>query len=465
MFYFQVFFEDNNIEFRFSMDYGTVEKNEDDFFDEIEKIESYIIKSGEKINFESLNLFFNKTKKHFSNKFLINEPLNSNIEFIICDNSLDNIENIIKFINQNKELNITLYSKNYSYVVNSLKNENYPNLKIKFENSENPISYKEFYDMYNKLDEIIKFINHYDLSPLEKVFLVYDIVKANEYNKEGKDEHYSKSRDLNQVVNGDKIVCVGYANLINYLLTNLEIKNKCIITYNKERKIGHQKNFLYLNDKKYGIKGAFFLDVTADRKKNEDYIDNYKYFLKSFDFFDTEKSTILEPKELTLLSKSEEEICKDILDKNENSLSHILKLLSFINVKYSLIAILSQIYSDENKLKELIKLVKDEYNKKDIIEKNFKTALYKVRRIEYINNIIKRDLTEEYIDEVYDKNYTLDKGIINLLKAIGLYEEYSIDNNLANISNVNLDSLKMRLLKDLKIYLNDLPNNQYIKKM
>jgi len=66
---------------------------------------------------------------------------------------------------------------------------------------------------------------------------------------------------------------------------------------------------------------------------------------------------------------------------------------------------------------------------------------------------------------VYDKNYTLDKGIINLLKAIGLYEEYSIDNNLANISNVNLDSLKMRLLKDLKIYLNDLPNNQYIKKM
>ena len=44
-------------------------------------------------------------------------------------------------------------------------------------------------------------------------------------------------------------------------------------------------SFLYLNDEKYGIKGAFFLDVTADSKSTNDYIDNYRCFLKPFNFF------------------------------------------------------------------------------------------------------------------------------------------------------------------------------------
>ena len=61
------------------------------------------------------------------------------------------------------------------------------------------------------------------------------------------------SSNLNQIINGDKIVCVGYANLINYLLNNLDIKNECIITYNKEKKVGHQRNYLYLEDKPKSI--------------------------------------------------------------------------------------------------------------------------------------------------------------------------------------------------------------------
>ena len=44
--------------------------------------------------------------------------------------------------------------------------------------------------MYEKLNEIISFINYYNLSNLEKVLLIYDIVKANEYKKENKDDDY-----------------------------------------------------------------------------------------------------------------------------------------------------------------------------------------------------------------------------------------------------------------------------------
>lgn len=465
MFYIQVFFENNNTQFHFSMDFIKTQKNKDKFFDEMEKIKSYHIKNGEKIDFEILIDKFNKFKKSFAQKFLIDEPNDSSIEFRISDDSYNKKDKIIEFIKQNKNLNITLYLKDYNYIINNLKEENYPNLKIKFENSENPISYKEFYNMYNKLDEIVKFINHYDLSPLEKIFLVYDIVKANVYNKEGTDEHYSKSRDLNQIINGDKIVCVGYANLINYLLTNLGIKNRCIITYNKNTKVGHQKNYVYLDDKKYDIKGAFFLDVTADSRHSDDYIDNYKFFLKPFEFFSSKNSIIIQPKELSLLSKSSEEIYNDILGRNQDSLSHLLKLLRFVDIKYSLLETLSKIFSDNDKLTELIKVVKDEYNSKKLTEEKFKTALYRVRRIEYINNIVKRDLTEEYINEVYNKSHKESEKLIQLLKAIGIYEEQGIDKILANINDINMDNLRMRLLKDLKIYLNDLPNNQYIKKM
>lgn len=465
MFFIQVFFENNKIKFEFCMDFMKVEKNEENFCYEIDKIKNYVVKDGENINFDLIYESFDKFVKRFSENFLIAKEFNYDIEFRISEDSYIQKDSFIKFIKQYKNLNIILHTKDYNYIINNLKEDNYPNLKIKFENSETPIPYKEFYDMYKKLDEIIKFINNYDLSPLEKTFLVYDIVKSNIYNKENKNESYSKSRDLNQIINGDKIVCVGYANLINYLLTNLDIKNKCVITYNKKTNVGHQKNYLYLDDKKYDIKGAFFLDATLDRRQNDDYIDNYKYFLKPFDFFNSKNSTIIKPKELTLLCNSEEEIYKSIPGKDGHNLSNLIKLLSFIEVNFSLIETYSQIYNNKDKLLELVKKVKTQYNKKSIGEAKFKAALYKVRRIEYINNIIKRDLTEEYINEVYQKNYMIDERAIKLLKAIGLYEECGIDKDLTNIEEIDIDSLRMRLLKDLKMYLNDLPSNQYIKKM
>jgi len=464
MFYIQVFFNEKNIEFRFNIDFINIQKNENNYFDELEKIKHYKFKSQKEINFKYIFEEFNKFRKIFANKFLINKKYNSNIEFKIYNNSCNDTNKIINFIKENKNLNIILYINNYTNIINSLKNEKYPNLKIKFDNSEKPITYKEFYDMYNKLDEIVKFINHYDLTPLEKVFLVYDIVKANVYNKEEKNEHYSKSRDLNKIINSDKIVCVGYANLINYLLTNLGIKNQCMITYNNEKKVGHQRNYLYLEDEKYNIKGVYFLDVTADSRKDNDYIDNYRCFLKPFKFFYSEKDEILQPQELCLLSKSNDYICENILNSEENNLSSLLKLLSFVNVKYSLLAIISQISCDKNKLIELINLVKKEYNHK-IGPKNFKTALYKVRRIEYINNIINNDLSLEYIEKTFNKNFKYDEGFISLLRALNMSEDFDFNEILAGINNIESDSLRLKLLKDLKIYLNDIPNNSFIKKM
>lgn len=465
MFFIQVFFENGNIEFNFTMDYLSVEKNEEKFFDEIEKLRPYITKYNTKINFDAIYSKFEKFKNEFSKKFLIEERFNQDIRFKINDDSCQEKEQIIRFIKNNKNLNITLSIKNYEYFIKNLKDEDYPNLKIAFINSQEPISYKEFYDMYKKLDEIVEFVKYYDLSPLERVFLVYDIVKSNTYTKEGKDEPYGKSRDLNQIVNGDKIVCVGYANLINYLLTNLGIKNKCMMTYNEEKKVGHEKNYIFLDDEKYNLKGCFFLDATADSKRNDNYIDNYKYFLKSFDFFYSEKETILNPKELNLLSKSSDQIFAELRGQEKDTLSQLIKLLSFVDIKYSMLHTLVSLFYNSDRAKELIDIVKEAYNIKSIGEKNFKTALYKVRRIEYINNIVKNDITEEYVDSVFKKNFKLDMGTIRLLEILGMYEQQNIDKELINVKDINIDNLRMKLIKILKLNLNDFSDNQYIKKM
>lgn len=464
MFFIQVFFENNRIRFNYNMDLLQVQKNREMFFDELEKIKNYSILENKVIDFDLIIKDFNKFKEKFSNIFLVDKNTDSSINFIIYDDSLNEMDKIIKFIKKYKNLNITLHLNHYSNFVEAINEEDLPNLQIKFENSEKPISYKEFYNMHKKLNEIIEFVKHYDLSPLEQVILIYDIVKANVYKKEEINESYTKSRNLNEIIYNDKIVCVGYANLINYLLTNLGFKNKCIITRNKETKIGHQKNYLYLEDNKYDIKGVFFLDVTADSKKIEDYIDNYKYFLRPFDYFDSKKSVIVSPKELRLLSKSNDDITNNISDYDNNYLTNLLRLVSFVDIKYSLIFLMTQLNSDKNKINELIEEVKDKYNI-NIGQENFKTALYKVRRIEYVNNITTKEVTEEYIDEVYEKNYVMTDSFVHLLKAIGLFEEININLDLANIKDIELDKLRLRLLKDLKLYVNNLPDNDFIKKM
>lgn len=466
MFYIDIFFNKFNTEFNFKMKMESVEKNLEKFIDEIMNNYSYVINNNSTIDFENIYKEFYKFKIKFSDMFLIDKDYNENNQFVIHYDSTQQKDNIINFIKKNKKLNIILVLENYNNIVKALKNEEYPNLKIKFENSKNPISYKEFYNMYNKLNEIVVFIKHHNLSPLERVFLVYDIVKSNVYTKENSDESYTKSRDLNEIINSNKIVCVGYANLINYLLKNLGIKNDCIITYNKERNVGHQYNYLYLDDSKYNLKGVFFLDATADSKKTTNYIDNYNFFLKPFKFFNSEKIFIKSPKELKILSKSSEEIYKEIKNGNKEILSNMLKLLRFIDIKYSLLETLSKLFSDDNYLKSLIELIKEEYNPSKIDEHIFKNALYKVRRIEYANNIIKFTPDEHYIDIISNKYFKISPEE-NLFRAILGLESATLDESIkeVNATSVEEDLLRMRFLKALKTEINNLPENDIIKKM
>lgn len=430
-------------------------------------LENYIYKcKNNDINYEELFARIKKTLTIIKNELNINPK--TNIIFKINNkNEKNNINKVIEFIKNNKNLKIELFMTDYNTFVKNLNKNDYPNLLIRFQNSDEAIPYKDFYSMYQKLNEIVKFINHYDLSNLEKVLLVYDIVKANEYKKESNNEDYRISRNLNQIINNDKIVCVGYSNLLSFLLSNINIKNFDMKVKFKNKNNGHQRNFIHLKDDKYNIDGMFFLDSTWDSKKSSYYLDNYLYFLKPLSFFSKDKNEVLLEKEnISLLDSTTDEVEKLLNSLNsQEKIEYILKLnslLGYCKPQISFIYLLN--YSNEQVI-DLFKEVKDLYNK-NISKQAFINALYKVRRIEYINNIINFEPNLDYINDVADIYCcdTFEKRLLNLLEPESKCQIDKILNEF-KANNINEDLLRLKFLKELKEIIGDTPKSDYIKKM
>ena len=119
-------------------------------------------------------------------------------------------------------------------------------------------SFNELFVANAKIDDVVNFIKtHKNLSPYEKFFLAYKYVYGtNRYQEEGEDDPNEISRSLLSILNGDKIVCAGKANLLKAILDKLEIPavyRGCS---------GHAICTLALNDPKYNIFGIYDCDPT-----------------------------------------------------------------------------------------------------------------------------------------------------------------------------------------------------------
>lgn len=117
-----------------------------------------------------------------------------------------------------------------------------------------------------QIDGIIDKIKKSGCSPLEQYLMAYDFVSAKVY-KENKNNR-SRARDLTAILNGDDIVCVGYAELMARICKGLGINCSCQHSkvYNKDgRYLGeHQNNIVYLKDEKYGVDGYYYSDACWD---------------------------------------------------------------------------------------------------------------------------------------------------------------------------------------------------------
>lgn len=161
--------------------------------------------------------------------------------------------------------------------------DDYDNIYVSIDGNKNEVTIQQYKNTVEEIEKIVSKVQKYELSPLEKMMYAYDLVRDRVYNEEKKEESHTASRDLTSVLFGDKIVCVGFANIFEKVLLNLGMKNK-MYRIASENQRGHRRNVVYVNDPKYHIEGVFFCDPTWNSKKAENdnhYLDSYKFFCKS----------------------------------------------------------------------------------------------------------------------------------------------------------------------------------------
>lgn len=181
-------------------------------------------------------------------------------------------------------------------------------------------------------------IKKLQLSPMETIMYVYDKVRNKVYASENEDESCFKSRDLSEVMFGDKIVCEGYANKFHVFLHYIGIKNLVVHLIEKENpQSGHARIVIYVKDDKYDIDGVYYFDPTWNSKgKNEtnEYLYRYTYFAKTKKFMDDDdKHYDFEDSSCPMYSVDmDKKIKKIIEDKKYERLMPYTKSLNYMSI-------------------------------------------------------------------------------------------------------------------------------------
>lgn len=330
--------------------------------------------------------------------------------FIFCnENNFTDALNISKRFNAKVIISaqkISLISYKKLIEDFGVENINELNVYIDYQKNNSPILISMVYKISCIINAVVEEINSYDLSPLEKIMFVYDRVKYRLYEDDLDD--INSSRDLDKVLNGDKIVCAGYSNLFTAVLTSLGINSIPVIDLN----IKHQRSLAYIKDAKYNIDGVYAFDPTWDKRKNKDdinYIDRYDYFLMPL--VRSMNSCYCEISELLELDK--ETILKIIDGKDMDS---ALKVLDRLNILFTLV---DAKYISDDKYYVVEEIAKQydqvigKYYSNEISFEDFINLLYRVRVVEstsgMINNINKDNIRETSIKRYMNVNKKKEK--------------------------------------------------------
>ena len=308
---------------------------------------------------------------------------------------------------------------------------NSQNLKLMIEGNKKKITIEEYKKTVLVINEMVSKIKKQNLSPLEQIMYAYDIVRDRVYLEEKEGEGYETSRDLTSVLLGDKIVCVGYANILDKILKCLNIRSQMVHLSNQETGIGHMRDVVYVNDAKYEIKAIYFLDPTWDSKRDNediDFINDYTYFCRtneemdaltkrqertyeyrSFGHFnkDTKK------KVLKIANGKEPRIIPGAIVNSLNNISKLIDKKDLIDIytqynaqdfeKYSYV----QVNIDKLNIKELLNKI-DEYTtifcKTPLTAETLFRLLMNVRKVESNDNPEKYPFTMEAIEKAMVKS-------------------------------------------------------------
>lgn len=362
----------------------------------------------DKYNEEYLNCLYAsyKEKIYDLNNSFLSCYVSENDHIFIDIDTIDNFNLLKEFIDRIKNIDIVIKASNTEKVFNfisSLNENEVSNVYINYQFSSENASVKDYKNMISKLHDLVHTIKSLNLSELETVMVVYDIVKANEYKKKSFDDP-SLTRAVHNVVLGDGCVCAGFSNYFNFLLNELGIKSYPVILDHDNRITRHQRSIMYVNDKKYGVEGIYMFDPTYDCKKDDNFINNYDYFLQSVYYFKKcfgdeyiDASGLGNHDVYTLLDTSN----KDLDDMELIDYGNINKTISFLNRMcgkkndYSSMFDLEKNKKCVNKYKRLLSREVD-FNK-------FMNLLFNVKQVEEEIGMIDGYSTDEVFNTVFKR--------------------------------------------------------------
>lgn len=400
---------------------------------------------------------------------LVNKLVSKNTEnqiIKLCSYTKEIIANLKKYYPDNCLIDITNIDDQEK--ISLLTEFNYPN-NIKFIDRYTKYSHfssRELLDMYEKIYNIKEIIDGYPFTPLEKVIYIYDEVRKKPYKNNEK--NIGASRNLNEVLSNNDIVCEGYANIVEALCNSLGIECEKIYWYPKEGNCGHVSNMIYINDDYYDVHGFYSIDATATNSGNySDYLEKYSTFLIPLD---------------TVTKVYEKRYGYYRLNNNEDLIKNVYeKLTKLVDIDAPQTIIDGSIEYLVKKIRNTYKKIgdKDKVQKCDetldsksidfetcsIIynnyEKLFKTppndfsltkAMYRVKRIEYLENPIENELNIDILKNSYATIPGI-KGILRIANIFGvdIFQNY-IDNisEIKELSNIEASSSEEKINKDIK---------------
>ena len=349
----------------------------------------------------------------------------------------------------------------------------YNNIYVEIMGNDLPITLEELNKTQTIIRNIVNEIKQYNFSPIEQLMYLYDKVRERMYIREDKNESYTESRDLTKVLTGNKIVCAGYANIIDAIVRMLNFSSFKNYIIHKNKDVGHVLNAIYVKDDKYSINGIFYFDATWDSKKDNtnNYLYSYKYFAKNKNTIEGYQKNLYDNVDLSGYSS---EMVDTIIEKiNKNELRKLNKnIVDTINT-------LSRLVYGKNLIQSLMRMpenmvpdfLKCEFNKDEIIEKAkyldtllnqeidcdvMLKILYNVRKVEYYKNPNKFAFDINLIfNVIYNSNWLYDEATIKLLISI-----FGKDSALENIkkytfnqyykTDTGLNMERIRLTKTLR---------------
>ena len=307
----------------------------------------------------------------------------------------DFIKNNPMILTKKIVLNECLKTTDYDKVIMLLNEyeEIIDSIYVNFEDNNNYVSLIDCYKTINAIKKQADEIANLKMSPIETIMYVYDQVRNRVYTSENSNETAFKSRDLSEVLFGDKIVCVGYANMFHATLSNLGIENHVVDLDRKEiNSHGHARNVIYVKDKKYNIDGVYYFDPTWDSKRKENdntYLYSYKCFLKTKDQMEKNENYEFIDTKIPMYSEDLYEQIESIIKSGEYyKLSNYVQSINYMTQIVEgnpLIKIWELNQIDEKSFLEKCKKIISKF-KQEISAETMICLLKNVRKIEYYQN-------------------------------------------------------------------------------